>query len=167
MHSAGFSPVAQADARVLILGTLPGQLSLQMQQYYAQPRNVFWPIMGELVGAHPGLPYQERLQRVIEHGIALWDVCAAATRPGSLDASIDSGTMIANPFDQFFGDHPGIALVCFNGATAEKLYRHHVLPNLPEPGGIAYKGLPSTSAAHAAMSFAEKLAKWSVVVAAR
>jgi hypoxanthine-DNA glycosylase len=165
MHSSGFPPVAHADATVLILGTLPGQISLQVQQYYAQPKNVFWKVMGELVGAHPGLPYQERLQRLIEHGIALWDVCAAATRPGSLDACIDTGTVVANQFDQFFGDHPGLVLVCFNGATAETLYRRHVLPNLPEQYGITYVGLPSTSPAHAAMSFAEKLAKWSVIVA--
>lgn len=163
--SEGFAPVAQPDARVLILGSLPGQLSLRMQQYYAQPRNAFWRIMGELVDAHPELAYPDRLQRLTERGIALWDVCAAAARPGSLDASIDSDTVITNSFDQFYRDHPDILLVCFNGATAERLYRRLVLPKLPPSFGITYRGLPSTSPAHAAMPFAEKLAKWSVVVA--
>lgn len=157
--------MAQPDARVLILGSLPGQLSLHMKQYYAQPRNVFWKIMGELADAHPELPYPERLQRLTARGIALWDVCAAAARPGSLDASIERDTVITNPFEQFFRNHPGILLVCFNGATAERLYRHHVLPKLPESFGVTYRGLPSTSPAHAAMPFAEKVAKWSVVVA--
>jgi len=164
MRSDGLAPVAQPDAKVLILGTLPGQVSLQMRQYYAQPRNLFWKIMGELVDARPELPYAERLQRLAARGIALWDVCADARRPGSLDASIDADTVVANPFNQFFSDHPDIVLVCFNGATAEKLYRRHVLPNLPAQHGITYLGLPSTSPAHAAMSFAEKLAKWSVIV---
>jgi TDG/mug DNA glycosylase family protein len=164
--SQGFAPVAQPDARVLILGTLPGQVSLRMQQYYAQPRNVFWRIMGELADAHPELPYPERLQRLTARGIALWDVCAAAARPGSLDASINSDTVITNPLEQFYRDHPDIGLVCFNGATAETLYRRYVLPKLSNPFGITYRGLPSTSPAHAAMPFAEKLAKWSVVVAA-
>lgn len=134
-----------------------------MRQYYAQPRNVFWRVMGELVGAHPGLPYLERLQLLQGRGIALWDVCATATRPGSLDASIQGDTVIANTFIDFYSEHPGVKLVCFNGATAGALYRRHVLPNL-NASDIRYVTLPSTSPAHAAMPFTAKLAKWSVVV---
>ncbi|OZA12577.1 MAG: DNA-deoxyinosine glycosylase, partial [Hydrogenophilales bacterium 17-62-8] len=87
MHDTGFPPIADAHARILILGSLPGQVSLQRQQYYAQPQNAFWKIMGRLFDAGPELAYAERTQRLVENGIALWDVCASAQRPGSLDAA--------------------------------------------------------------------------------
>jgi double-stranded uracil-DNA glycosylase len=162
MLSTGFAPVADHSSKVLVLGTLPGQVSLQQQEYYAQPRNAFWRLMGELVGAYPSLPYAERLQRLQDRRIALWDVCAAASRPGSLDASISSQSVVANPFADFFADHPAIRLVCFNGAKAAALYRRHVLPIT----GISYITLPSTSPAHAAMSFEKKLELWSVICSA-
>lgn len=164
-HSAGLLPVANGSARILILGTLPGQMSLRMQQYYAQPRNAFWKLMGELLGAGPDLPYPERLQRLLDAGVALWDVCEAATRPGSLDASINDATVVANNFDHFFGANPSVRSVYFNGAKAEALYRRLVLPSLHVGGDLSYLTLPSTSPAHAAMSFKDKLAKWSVVAA--
>jgi hypoxanthine-DNA glycosylase len=155
----GFKAVARSDARVLILGTLPGAESLKRRQYYAKPQNSFWEIMGELVGATPDLPYAERKQRLTEHGIALWDVCAMAERKGSLDAAIRSPT--PNDFAAFFKTHPDIELICFNGQAAEKLFRRYVTPRLPEnvlcvPGLI----LPSTSPAHAGMPFEQKLAHW-------
>ncbi|HEY9146188.1 MAG TPA: DNA-deoxyinosine glycosylase, partial [Thiobacillus sp.] len=71
MHAKGFPPIADAHARVLILGSLPGQVSLQRQQYYAQPHNAFWKIMGRLFDAGPELPYAERMQRLVRNGIAL------------------------------------------------------------------------------------------------
>jgi double-stranded uracil-DNA glycosylase len=157
--SSGFPPVADFRATKLILGTLPGQVSLLRQEYYAQPRNQFWKIMGELVGAHPDLRYAERLRRVQSHGIALWDVCAAADRPGSLDASIAAQSVVPNPLADFFADHPAIRLVCFNGAKAAVLYRRHV----PPITGITYITLPSTSPAHAAMPYEKKLELWSVI----
>jgi TDG/mug DNA glycosylase family protein len=164
MISNGFSFIADPGARILILGTLPGQMSLQHQQYYAKPQNAFWKIMGALCGAGPELTYDARIQRLKDHGVALWDVCATAHRPGSLDASIAGHTVVANPFDEFFVGHPGINKVCFNGAKAEALYRRHVLPNLAHARDITYVALPSTSPANAGMPFAEKLARWSVIV---
>jgi len=164
VHSNGFPPVADSHARVLILGTLPGQVSLQLQQYYAQPRNVFWKIMGRLFGAEPELPYSERTQRLIMHGVALWDVCAAAQRPGSLDASILHSSIVPNDFSTFLESHPHIHLICFNGAKAAELYRRAVLPELPSTiWHIRCETLPSTSPAHASMTFEEKLARWSIV----
>ena len=160
MHSSGFAPVADANARFLVLGTLPWQMSLRMQQYYAQPRNAFWKIMGEIFGAGPEMPYEGRLQRLKENGIALWDVCAAAHRPGSLDASIDLASVEANPFGEFFAEHSAIKLVCFNGAKAHALYQRLVVPDLKHDD-IRYAALPSTSPAHAGMPYAEKLARWS------
>jgi hypoxanthine-DNA glycosylase len=156
MHSTGFPPVAGADARVLILGSLPGAMSLARREYYALPRNAFWPIMGRLVGAAPELPYAERLRRLTAHRIALWDVCASAFRPGSLDAAILPGSVVANDFPAFFAAHPGLALICFNGAKAADLFARLAAA----PPAIGRARLPSTSPAHAGLPFADKLARW-------
>ena len=161
MHSVGFPPIARADARLLILGSLPGAESLRRRQYYAQPRNHFWRIAGELYGARPELAYEERAAALLENGVALWDVCAAAFRVGSLDASIEPATIEVNDFAAFFAAHPRIAHVACNGTTAAELYRRRVLPGLPAPWReLAPVRLPSTSPAHAAMSFEQKLARW-------
>ncbi len=167
MHSQGFPPIARHDARVLILGSLPGQESLRRREYYAQPRNAFWPIMGALFGAGPELPYAARAQRLAASGIALWDVCAAAVRAGSLDASIVAGSVVANDLAAFLARHRRIGLVCFNGRTAAALYRRHVLPTLaPAPRSLPQLDLPSTSPAHASLTLADKLACWRAVGAA-
>jgi hypoxanthine-DNA glycosylase len=164
VYSAGFPPIAGANARVLILGSLPGQASLRAQQYYAQPHNAFWKIMGRLFGAGPELSYDERGRRLIASGIALWDVCAAAHRPGSLDAAIVHASVVPNDFAAFVATHAQLSRVCFNGAKAAELYRRLVLPTLPETlRPLRYETLPSTSPAHASMTFDEKLARWSVV----
>ena len=165
MHDKGFPPIADTHARILILGSLPGQVSLQQQQYYAHPHNAFWKIMGNLFGAGPKLPYAERAQRLLENGIALWDVCAAAQRPGSLDAAIVHASVVPNDFAAFIESHQDIALISFNGSKAADLYRRWVLPGLPATGcAIHTETLPSTSAAHAAMTFEDKLARWSAVL---
>lgn len=167
MHSQGFPPIARRDARVLVLGSLPGQESLRRRQYYAQPRNAFWPIMGALCGAGPQLPYRTRARRLAASGIALWDVCRAAYRAGSLDASIVAGSVVVNDFGAFLARHPGIRLVCFNGRTAAALYRRHVLPGLaPRLRALATLDLPSTSPAHAALSLPAKLERWRGLAAA-
>ena len=167
LHSQGFPPIARDDARVLILGSLPGQESLRRHEYYAQPRNAFWTIMDSLVGAGPQLPYAARVRRLAACGIALWDVCATALRAGSLDASIVAGSVVANDLAAFLARHPRIGLVCFNGRTAAALYRRHVLPTLaPAPRALPLLELPSTSPAHAALTPADKLARWRAVGAA-
>ncbi len=159
--SLGFPPIAAPDARVLILGSLPGQASLAARQYYAQPHNAFWRIMGELFGAGPDLPYDERAARLRASGIALWDVCKAAVRPGSLDAAIDVETVVINDFERFFREHPRIAHVCVNGGTAHRLYVRKVQPILPEPtSSLPLHLLPSTSPAHASLRLVQKLERW-------
>jgi hypoxanthine-DNA glycosylase len=161
MHSVGFPPIARDDARVLILGSLPGAESLRRRQYYAQPRNHFWRIMDALYGASPALPYEERAAVLVTHGIALWDVCAAAFRVGSLDSAIEGDTVEVNDFASFYASHPRIVRVCCNGTTSVELYRRRVLPALPPPwDALAPARLPSTSPAHAAMSFEQKLERW-------
>jgi len=157
----GFGPVATPAARVLVLGSLPGAESLRRREYYAQPRNAFWTILGAIAGAHPALPYAARLARLGDAGIALWDVCAAARRRGSLDADIERDSVVANDFAAFFAAHPAIRAICFNGRTAALLYRRHVLPGLPAgSASLPRLELPSTSPAHAAMSLADKTAHW-------
>jgi hypoxanthine-DNA glycosylase len=160
-HDVCFPPVANKQARTLILGSLPGQKSLQMQQYYAHPQNAFWKIITRLFGAPSPLPYNRRVKILTDHHIALWDVLAAAERPGSLDSSIVHVTARANDFATFFRAHPRIRRVFFNGRKAEELYRRFVLPCLTsEFEELRYECLPSTSPAHAGMTFATKLEIW-------
>jgi hypoxanthine-DNA glycosylase len=165
MHDKGFPPIADAHARILILGSLPGQVSLQHQQYYAQPQNAFWKIMGRLFDAGPELPYAERAQRLVHNGVALWDVCAAAERPGSLDAAIVHSSVVPNDLASFFESHPNIGLICFNGGKAADLYRRLVLPGLSTTlRAIRTETLPSTSPAYATIPFEEKLTRWAAVL---
>ncbi len=158
-----FAPIADVSARVLILGSMPGIESLRAKQYYAHPRNAFWRIMGELVGASPDMPYAARTRQLKKTGIALWDVLAACTRVGSLDAAIDERSIIANDLVSFLAQHPRIRHVFFNGATAERCFRVHVQPAL-EAGALKLLRLPSTSPAHAARSYSDKLQAWRAIL---
>jgi len=157
-----FAPIAASHAAVLILGSMPGMASLRARQYYAHPRNQFWRIVGDLLGFDPALPYDERVAGLAASGIALWDVLKSCTRAGSLDADIENGSIVPNDFKKFFAGHPLIRRVYFNGATAESCYRRHVLSLLPAPP-LEYRRLPSTSPAHAALSYEKKRAAWRVV----
>jgi len=157
-----FPPVADGNATRLILGSMPGVASLRAGQYYAHPRNLFWRILGELLGMDPGLPYAGRVEALVSSRIALWDVLKSCSRAGSLDADIESGSIIPNDFATFFARHPQVRRVYFNGSTAEQCFRRRVLPLLPA-GSLMYERLPSTSPAHAALSYEEKLAAWRVV----
>nr|AIA16749.1 DNA-deoxyinosine glycosylase [uncultured bacterium] len=159
MDASGFEPVAASTAQVLVLGTLPGQESLRRGEYYAHPRNSFWRVIEALFGIPAGSPYAERARKLSDAGVALWDVCAAAHRPGSLDASIRHDSVVPNDFAAFLGIHPEIKLICFNGAKAAALFRKHVRLS----GAIRCIDLPSTSPAHAAMPFPDKVGRWSVI----
>jgi double-stranded uracil-DNA glycosylase len=157
MNSSSFAPASTPAAKVLVLGTLPGQESLRRGEYYAHPRNAFWRIVEELFGIPEKSEYAERLRLLNAAWVALWDVCAAAHRPGSLDVSIKSET--PNDFAAFLNAHRGVKLICFNGAKAAALFRKHV--QLDE--GLRCVDLPSTSPANAAIPFSEKVKRWSVV----
>jgi len=163
--SMGFAPIAGAEPRVLILGSLPGRKSLEMRQYYAQPQNGFWQIMDALFGAGPALPYPERLERLIANRVAVWDVLAAGERSGSLDSAIVASSAVVNDFGGFFARYAGIRLICFNGTKAAELYRRNVLPALaPRFATLAVRVLPSTSPANASVPLAAKLARWSAAL---
>ena len=159
-----FPPLESARARVLILGSIPGAASLAAGQYYAHPRNLFWPIMGALFGAGPELPYAGRVRVLNAKGIAVWDVLESCVREGSLDSSIDEGSIAVNDFANFYRSHPRIERVFFNGAKSEAVYRRYVLPRLPDarapPPALR---LPSTSPAHASLGFEAKRAAWAEI----
>jgi hypoxanthine-DNA glycosylase len=187
-----FPPLARSDARVLILGSMPGKASLDAQRYYAHPHNAFWRILSELVGFAVDAPYDERVAAVLAARIAVWDVLASCVRPGSLDSAIEADSMVINDFAGFFRAHPQIVRVGFNGATSERLYRLHARRHLrspmcreaahregallPDSAGaqfglreeqcVAYVRLPSTSPANASVPYAHKLAAWRTLLAA-
>jgi len=161
-HVESFAPIEKADATILILGSMPGEASLRAGQYYAHPRNLFWRIMGELLGTDPALPYDRRVQALKSARIALWDVLQSCRRKGSLDSNIDQESLVPNDFATFFRCHPKITHVFFNGAKAEECYRKHVQPDT-RIKTIEYLRLPSTSPANASISYERKLEAWRVV----
>lgn len=162
MQCRCLEPVARNDSRVLILGSLPGSISLEQGEYYAHSRNAFWDILGKLLGFTRNLGYQERLNLLLEHRIALWDVCAAAHRIGSLDTAIRK--VVPNDFATFFQSHPAIELVCFNGVKAEALYNREVRAKMALVlEGVRYCRLPSTSPAYASLSFDKKARAWAAI----
>lgn len=150
---AGFAPVVDARAEILILGSFPGRASLDRGQYYAHPRNQFWPILGAVLGEPlADLPYRRRLARLRAHGIGLWDVLAGCERSGSLDADIRAAQ--ANDFDALLAVLPRLRRVLFNGQAAGRF-----APQFAR-AGLAVVVLPSTSPAHAALRFEDKLIRW-------
>ena len=164
MRVQGFPPISRADARTLILGSMPSRESLAQGRYYAHPRNAFWPILSDLLGLSAA-DYQMRAEQVRTSGFAIWDVLKTCFRSGSLDSDIDGRTIVTNDFAAFYADHPRICRVFFNGAKAESLYLRHVLPGLaPADADKELRRLPSTSPAHAGMSLAQKKAAWGVIL---
>jgi TDG/mug DNA glycosylase family protein len=135
-------PLLAPDGRVLVLGSMPGAASLAAQQYYPYPRRV-----AMLAGA----------------GVSVWDVLHSCTRPGSLDSAI--GDEVAHDFAAFLAEQPQITHIFFNGAKAEQAFRRHALGTLGAAVPHLHR-LPSTSPAHAAKGFAEKLNEWWAVGAA-
>lgn len=158
------APIARADARTLILGSMPGAASLRVGQYYAHPRNAFWPIVTALLGLPAELGYPERIAALRAHRIALWDVLATCQRRSSLDADIDRSTARVNDFVAFFAAHPDIERVCCNGGTAAALYERCIAPTLPSIHKHELHRLPSTSPAYAALDMVAKLAAWRAIV---
>ncbi|MFC3581791.1 DNA-deoxyinosine glycosylase [Sphingomonas hylomeconis] len=148
-----FPPVVDADTRLLVLGSLPGDASLAAARYYAHPQNQFWRLMAAVVDVDlPALPYDDRLTALRAARVGLWDVVASATRPGSTDAAIRD--LVGNDLPGLVATLPGLAAIAFNGATA---YRHgvrqlagHDLRLIP---------LPSSSPLHT-IGLAAKRAAW-------
>ena len=140
----GLPPVIGERPRLLILGSFPGVESLRQARYYAHPRNAFWPLMGELLGAGPELPYDRRLDRLREAGIALWDVLTACARAGSGDDAIEPAKAVRSDLASLVAAHPTIRLIACNGQTSYGLARRN--PGLAaQASPPMILGLPSTS----------------------
>ncbi|ACC71288.1 DNA-deoxyinosine glycosylase [Paraburkholderia phymatum] len=149
----GFPPVVAESTHTLILGSFPGEASLTATQYYAHPRNQFWRLLGAVIGEPlPELDYPTRLERVLRHGLGVWDVLAACTREGSLDAAIRNAT--PNDFASFREYAPLLKKVCFNGKTAGRF------APIIAAAGYQTLVLPSSSPANAILSFDQKLRLW-------
>lgn len=179
-----FPPIVGTEVHTLILGTVPGQASLKSAQYYAHPRNAFWPIMMAMIGkqqpcyeAQQSMGYTQRCQLISEHGYAVWDVLASCTRPGSLDSKIIKSTELPNDIASLVQSHPELTRIVCNGRTAENLFKRHILKSLPRPVHLLDKhinnpedeppaeairlvSLPSTSPAMASLTLANKYQVW-------
>ncbi len=155
-----FPPIANRKARTLILGSMPGEASLAAGEYYAFRHNQFWRIVGEIAGFAHDAPYARRKAALRRCHIALWDVLESCVRAGSLDSAIRDDTIRVNDFAAFLAAHPAICRVCFNGRKAESAWHRCVAPTLPATLKLEYRLLPSTSPAHAGMSYRAKLRHW-------
>ncbi|MGO4771861.1 DNA-deoxyinosine glycosylase [Flavobacterium sp. W22_SRS_FK3] len=157
MKSFSFAPISTADAKILILGTMPGTKSLDIQQYYGHPQNNFWRFMFEILNEDFSKDYETRKALLLQNKIALWDVLQYCDRIGSLDSAIKNE--IANDFEQYLEQHPHIKTIIFNGQKAAVFFKKYV--------SVTTKynliTLPSTSPANASKSFNSKLNEWKVI----
>ena len=150
-------PVGSSDARLLVLGSLPGEASLRAQRYYAHPQNQFWRLLGGALGEDlAGLEYDERLARLAARDVALWDVVGQAFREGSLDGAIRGAT--PNQLREYAAGHPRLASIAFNGQTAARLGRAAI----GDLHRVRLVDLPSSSPAYT-IPFAEKARRWAML----
>ena len=154
MKKYSFPPIVNEDSKILILGTMPGNKSLQLNQYYANPQNQFWKILSFVSGDNFNTSYDEKKILLLKNNIAIWDVLMHCEREGSLDVNISDE--IPNDFKTFFSSHQNIKKVFFNGGKANALFSKYKLT----VSGKAYETLPSTSSANASMTRNEKAIIW-------
>jgi hypoxanthine-DNA glycosylase len=152
-----FPPLADTQSNILILGTMPGERSLQLQQYYGNRQNQFWKLLFAIMQKPPSVNYSERIELLKEKHIALWDVLAQCEREGSLDSKIKNP--VPNDFESFYSRYPNIKAVFFSSKNAEHLYSKLV----GKKAGMKYYVLPSPSGANASQTFAQKLEHWSII----
>lgn len=165
-HVLSFPPQVAASCRLLVLGTAPSVRSLEMQQSYAHPQNMFWPLMGEMFGAGPELPYDERIARLHRIGIGIWDVLEYCEREGSLDSSIVRSSEVANDIPGLLAVQPSITTIALNGGRAQASFRRLILPGMDAGtrARVSLLELPSTSPANAGMPRSEKRQRWRALV---
>jgi len=163
---SSFSLVVDRNVNRIVLGSMPGVVSLQQQKYYAHAQNAFWRIAASYLNFDFDLPYAMRLEKLLDAGIGLWDVAGYCEREGSLDSAIVSESVIVNDFEALLERYTNIDTIYFNGRKAEQLFtkfcKRKVARLTCMPQLIA---LPSTSPAYAAMPYSEKRRQWSVVYA--
>lgn len=151
----GLPPITGPAPRTLILGNMPSVMSLASGRYYGNPQNAFWRITAEVYGFDPAAGYERRVDDLVGHDVAVWDVLRSCRRAGSLDSAVERDSMVPNDLRGFLEEHPRIDLLLFNGAAAEANYRRLVR----DAPAVATARLPSTSPAHT-MRFTDKLAQW-------
>lgn len=153
-----FEPIIDHNAKLLILGSMPGAESLRQQRYYAYKRNQFWKIIYEVFEKELTESYPERKNFLHKHCIGLWDVLKSCDREGSLDSNIKNEQV--NDFHSFFSRYPNIRSVVFNGSKAESSFKRHVGFELIS--NLQYFKLPSTSPANT-MAYKHKVEKWQII----
>ena len=157
-----FPPRLTEGCRVLVLGSMPGVRSLQLQQYYGHPQNRFWPFMQALCGVSADAEYESRIAALNRAGIGVWDVLKACERPGSLDSAIARDSEVPNDIGGLLAQHPSIRALAFNGGKAWQYFRRRVLPDLA-PDAVARVALcpmPSTSPLNKTKPDAERRGRW-------
>ena len=154
-----FNPIIDSASRVLILGSMPGAKSLELQEYYAHPQNHFWRIMYGLFDMQCETEYELKLAFLKSRAIALWDVLDSCRRPGSSDSDITNEEV--NDFDSLFKAFPNIKAVFFNGAKAYEVFRKGI--GFEAVKSLTYKQLPSTSPAYT-KKFDQKLKEWTIIL---
>ena len=155
---SSFPPIIDKESKILILGSIPGVKSLEMQQYYAHPQNKFWKIIFELFNEKFTKDYDERIKILEKHHIALWDVIDTCERIGSLDSEIRNEE--ANKIEELLQNFPNIKAIFCNGQKSHK--------NLQKILGKKFRMpiivLPSTSPAYAGLSYFDKLKSWYIIL---
>ncbi len=150
-----FAPIVNRECEILILGTMPGEKSLELQQYYGNRGNQFWKLLFTMFNREISHDYNDRLNLIKEYNIALWDVLEFCERVGSLDSNIKNEK--PNNFELFYTKYPNIKYVFFSSKNAAAYYERYV----GRKSHIVYEILPSPSGANATKSFNEKLDIWS------
>ena len=153
MHCESFAPLIAARPVLLILGSMPGVASLRAAQYYAHPRNAFWPILFDYFTEPHSTDYEARCGLILHHSLALWDAANSCERSGSLDSDIQA--VVPNDIDQLLAAHPSISGILCNGQKAYQLLRRYGMGE-----GVPAFVLPSTSPAHASRSYEAKRNMW-------
>ena len=155
MPKSSFAPIENSEISILILGSIPGDRSIAMQEYYGHPQNRFWKMLAHITGKPEPASYAEKKALLLQSGIGLWDVARTADREGSMDSAIRNET--PNDIDMFLDCHPHISTIVFNGRKAENMFRKF-FSGRP---CITYCIMPSTSPANAAYSLDELCRIWS------
>ncbi|MGE8292481.1 MAG: DNA-deoxyinosine glycosylase [Sphingobacterium sp.] len=158
MLKRSFLPLVNASTKTLILGSLPGDKSLELNEYYAHPQNRFWKVIRHLYNSPDATNYVDKINLLVDNGIGLWDVCAEASRPGSMDLAIKDES--PNPIIALLEANPAIKLVVFNGQKAHNLY----LKYFKKKENITYICLPSTSPANAKTNLEKLIVHWRAII---
>lgn len=149
-----FPPIANEKTEIMILGSLPGEMSLELQQYYAHPRNRFWRVIAEITRSEIPQNYEEKLQLLQQNKIGVWDVVQTAKRIGSLDTNILDE--VPNDLESFIVNHPKLKVIAFNGAKSRALFDKYFVRKT----NLKYFALPSTSPANASFTFEKLCENW-------